>query len=234
MRCAVGGAAARPGRRTAARRAREAAQRLLETYAGLADRGEHLLHGVLDGRAPRQWHHYPDNDAVDAASGFQWFYHSHAPGERPDAAEHGHFHLFARRRRWARRPASRSERAFAALTGGPTERPATRHLLGLAIDAKGVPVGLFTVNSWVTGDLMLSAPSTQRLLDAMTLDTGHAAVDAMLAAVVGLCRDEIADLLARRDAVLAAQASPDVLRDERIEVLSEVAIDIDAKLARWL
>ena len=56
----------------------------------------------------------------------------------------------------------------------------------------------------------------------------------MLAAVVGLCRDEIADLLARRDAVLAAQASPDVLRDERIEVLSEVAIDIDAKLARWL
>ena len=129
---------------------------------------------------------------------------------------------------------SRAELDFAAMTGMPADRPATRHLLGLGVDAKGVPVGLFTVNSWVTGDLMLSASTTQGLLDSLALDTGHAAVDAMLAAVVGLCRDEIGELLARRDAVLASHAPAEVLRDERLEVLSELAIDIDAKLARWL
>lgn len=222
-----------PGRRSATHLAgcpQAAGRRLLETYGALAARGEHLLQGLLGGGLPRQWRHYPEDDAVDEGSGYRWFYHSHASDDRPGSNEHGHFHLFAGRRLWARRLQSKAEQAFAALTGDPQERVGTRHLLGIGMDAKGVPISLFTVNSWVTGDLMLSAPHTERLLGQMTLDTGHPGIDAVLENVITLCRGEIRQVLAARDAVLSREPALDVLRDHRLEVLSETAIALDRKL----
>lgn len=210
---------------------RAAGPRLLATYAGLARRGEHLLDGLLDAQAPRQWRHYPRDDAIDPANGFQWFYHSHSPQDRPGAREHGHIHLFARRKLWARRLGSARELAFAALTDAPVERVNTRHLLGIGFDAKGVATSLFTVNSWVTGDLMLSAPGTLALLERLCLDTGHKEVDAVIECVVQLCQAEIRALLEARDALLLSQRRPGLLRDESLEVLSEVMIDLDRKLA---
>lgn len=201
-----------------------AGQRLLETYAALAARGEHLLHGLLAGQPPRQWQHYPENDAIDRASGYQWFYHSHSPEDRPDASEHGHFHLFARRPLWARRLQSDAEKAFAALTGHPQVSVTTRHLLGIGMSAKGVPTSLFTVNSWVTGDLMLSAAGTERLLARMRLDTGHTHIDAVLESVVALCAGEIHRLMAARDATLSGRSAHGVLADQGLELLSETAI----------
>lgn len=212
-------------------RPRVAGQRLLTTYAALAARGEHLLHGLLDGQAPRQWQHYPPDDAIDPHSGYQWFYHSHAPEDRPDTTEHGHFHLFARRPLWSRRLRSQAERDFAALTGHPDRPVRTRHLLAVGMDAKGLPVSLFTVNSWVTGDLMLSASNTVRLLAGMQLRTGHPAIDTMLACVIALCRDEIDALLAMRDTTLAAGPARSVLDDTELEILSCLPIALDAKLS---
>jgi hypothetical protein len=211
-------------------RAASAGQRLLDTYAALAGREEHLLAGLLQGDMPRQWQHYPEDDAIDRDSGYQWFYHSHSPEDRPDAAEHGHFHLFARRPLWSRRLHSRAERAFSALTGHPGKHVNTRHLLAIGMDAKGLPVSLFTANSWVTGDLMLSASGTERLLADMRLHTGHAAIDTVLECVVALCRDEIRSVLAARDASLSASVSRSVLEDSRLEVLSCQAIALDGKL----
>ena len=49
---------------------------------------------------PAQWERLPADDALDCAGRFQWFYHCHAPEESPGAAEHGHFHLFAKRALW--------------------------------------------------------------------------------------------------------------------------------------
>ncbi|MDE1895300.1 MAG: hypothetical protein KGJ96_12805 [Xanthomonadaceae bacterium] len=204
---------------------------MLGAYAALAARGEHLLHGLLAAQPPRQWQHYPDDDAIDREHGYQWFYHSHSPEDRPDATEHGHFHLFARRPLWSRRLQSRAERDFAALTGHPDERVATRHLLAIGMDAKGIPVSLFTVNSWVTGDLMLSAAGTERLLAGMRLRTGHATIDTVLESVVALCTEDIRAILAARDEALAGAAPCAVLDDRRLEVLSCQAIALDAKLA---
>jgi hypothetical protein len=204
---------------------------LLEVYAGLAQRREHLFARLLDGHAPRQWQHYPDSDAIDNATGFQWFYHSHSPEDRPGTAEHGHIHLFARRRLWSRRLASMREREFAGLAGGAATAANTRHLLAIGFNAKGVPASVFTVNSWVTGDAMLSAATTLALLQKLTLDTGHEEVDAVIEGVVALCNDEIARLLEKRDRCLFGRRSPGVLRDPSLEVLSEFPIDIDAKLA---
>lgn len=211
--------------------ARASALRLLAIYAALARRGEHLLGALLGAAPPRQWAHYPEDDAIDLASGFQWFYHSHSPQDRPATAEHGHIHLFARRPLWRRRLRSKRETAFAQLDGGPSERVETRHLLSIGLDAKGLPVGLFTVNSWVTGDLMLSARATGNLLDRMTLDTGNPNLDAVLESVVRLYSREISALLAARDATLFGFKGGKVLAQESLEVLSELAIDVDAKMA---
>jgi len=200
--------------------------RLLDVYAGLARRGEHLLGSLLRGQAPRQWAHYPEDDAI-ANSGYQWFYHSHSPEDRPGAAEHGHVHLFARRKLWSRRLRSKRELAFAEFAGGAKFQVDTRHLLTIGFDAKGLPIRLFTVNSWVTGDLMLSAETTAELVEQMVLNTGNADVDAVIVSVVRLFRTEIRDLLVRRDEALSGFKGDNVLSDESLEVLSELPIDID-------
>src|ERR1035437_3391017 len=168
---------------------RVAALRLLETYADLAQRGVHLFEDLLRGQMPRQWNHYPQGDAIDQESGFHWFYHSHSPEDRPGASEHGHIHLFARRKLWVRRLRSTCDIEFAKWTGEPAATENTRHLLTIGFDAKGIATTLFTVNSWVTGDRMLSAGLTSELLSAMKLNTSNEAVDTVIESLVGLYRD---------------------------------------------
>jgi hypothetical protein len=210
--------------------ARVAGLRLLDVYAGLAQRGEHLLGSLLLGQVPSQWAHYPEDDATDANSGYQWFYHSHSPEDRPGVLEHGHIHLFARRKLWSRRLRSRREAAFAELAGEAEHQADTRHLLAIGFDAKGLPISLFTVNSWVTGDLMLSAETTAELLDRMVLDTGNADIDAVIESVVCLFKTEILNLLARRDEALFGFKGNNVLSSESLEVLSGLAINVDSKI----
>jgi hypothetical protein len=203
--------------------------RLLEVYESLA--GENLLGTLLGGQTPRRWAHYPQNDAIDFESGYQWFYHSHSPEDRPGAAEHGHIHLFARRKLWSRRLQSKAEQEFASLSKPAAPSVNTRHLLSIAFNAKGIPISLFTVNSWVTGDRMLGAPLSAELLENISLNTGHPAIDAVIESLVQLYRDEIARLLVQRDKRLFNWKGEDVLNDQRLEVLSESAIDVDRKLA---
>lgn len=211
--------------------AKAAGLRLLETYAGLAERGEHLFGRLLAGQIPRQWAHYPEDDAIDRSSGYQWFYHSHSPEDRPGAVEHGHIHLFARKPLWGRRLYSRSERAFAERCGNPLANPPTRHLLTIGFDAKGLPISLFAVNSWVTGDLMLGAELTLELLSSMKLDTGHSGIDAVIESVTRLCGPELRELMQWRDDALQFHPTPDKLQDKALELLSEVRIDLDARLS---
>lgn len=210
---------------SAGRRSEAAGRRLLQIYENLALKGEHLFETVLGGASPRQWNHYPENDAIDEESGFQWFYHSHSPEDRPGAAEHGHVHLFARQKLWARRARSAREIQFSRL-GPRTSPPAsTRHLLAIGFDPKGVPTSLFTVNSWVTGDRMLSAETTLDILKKISLNTGCSPVDGVIECLIHLCLEQIRDLLQERDRRLFA-AGDGVLHDERLEVLSQCQIKL--------
>ncbi|MGS0742961.1 DUF6969 family protein [Glaciimonas sp. GG7] len=211
-----------------------AGRRLLDTYAGLAERGVHLLGRLLADQAPQQWAHYPEDDAIDKSSGYQWFYHSHSPEDRPGAVEHGHIHLFARKPLWGRRRQSRSERAFAELCGNPSANSTTRHLLTIGFDSKGLPISLFTVNSWVTGDLMLGPDLSLELISSMELNTGHPDIDAVIESVTRLCEPELRELMWRRDDALHSHPAADKLRDETLELLSEVRIDLDAKLSAFM
>lgn len=194
-----------------------AARELLACYAALAARSAHLLDGLLQGRPPVQWAHYPADDAVDRRSGYQYFYHCHEPGGRAGGIEHGHFHLFARLT--ADRPSKR--------------RPA--HLLAVAVTPKGVPHELFTVNQWVTGGRVLSAADALCAVDGFRVrSAGDPLVNRWLAALLRLFRPQIEELLELRDRRLRAAARRrrrvPLVRDRRVEVLSVLPIDIDERL----
>lgn len=212
----------------------KAASDLLGVYAGLAERGAHLLGGLLAGAPPVQWERLPADDATDSAGRYQWFYHSHAPEDRPSDSEHGHIHLFARRALWEGLSVTPEERAFRKLCGKPSSNAGTRHLIAIGFDAKGLPISLFTVNSWVTGDLMLSADSTARLLCEIDLDTGHLEIDTMIVSLVRICQQDIETLLVERDRTLASRPPSGVMEDRALEILSEVPLNLDAKMANAL
>ena len=110
----------------------------------------------------------------------------------------------------------------------------TRHLLAIGLDAVGVPISLFTVNRWVTGDQLLSSASSLRLLAATaTLDTGRGPIDRLLAGLVGLYLPQIRTLFRERGQRLVARArrGAGTLDDESLEVLSELRVDLDRRIA---
>ena len=214
--------------------AAKAASELLDVYTRLAQQGEHLLGRLLAGTQPTAWERLPADDAIDASGRYRWFYHSHAPEDRPAGSEHGHIHLFAQRALWEPLPETASARAFNELCGKPSSDAGTRHLVAIGIDAKGLPISLFVVNAWVTGDLMLDAQATSQLLGNVALDTGYAEIDRMIEAITRLCAEDIDVLLRQRDETLARHPSATVLQDERLEILGEAALDLDEKISQAL
>lgn len=209
-----------PHRPTPSGGTRSAALRALhQCYVELADSGRHLLQELLTDGPPVQWQHYPADDAFDAAGMYQWFYHSHSPEDRPGAVEHGHFHLFARTEALGEAPTSARERQFLARFGATPSPAGTRHLISMGLTPKGVPCSLFTVNSWVTGDQMLSAQTTLELLQSLRLDTGHRAIDRVIVAVMRLNDHALPALLRRRDATLLRH------RDESTDVFSDLTVE---------
>lgn len=212
--------------------ARKAASNLLAVYAGLAKRHTHLLGDLLASAPPLQWERLPADDAMDVTGRYQWFYHAHAPEDRPVGPEHGHIHLFARRVLWESMPVTRNERAFQTLCGNPSGDADTRHLIAIGIDPKGLPISIFTVNSWVTGDLMLGADSTAQVLAEIRLDTGHPDIDRMIVSLAHICSEDIGLLLAQRDNTLRTREPGKCLEDRTVEILSETLINLDQRIAR--
>lgn len=210
-----------------------AAQALLACYGQLAERREHLLAPLLGGAAPVQWAHYPDDDVIDTISGYQYFYHSHSPEDRPDSTDHGHFHLFARVDSGVHVLDAERETHFLASLAAQAGSGNTASLLCIGLDAKGVPRSLFTVNRWVTGDHLLSADATLALLrDFCISNTGADTINTWLAAMIGLFWPQIVALLQARDSELAARRTDgvDLLDDAAVELLSSVQIDIDHQI----
>jgi hypothetical protein len=215
---------------------RRGAKALVDTYERLALTRTHLLAPILQGASPTQWEHYPGDDAISVDRRYQWYYHSHSPADRPGSTEHGHFHLFARVEGAAEHVDASAERNFLSGLGEPASEAATRHLLCVGMSPLGVPISLFAVNRWVTGDLLLSRPSTLALLESMILDTGYPAIDAVLTGLAELYRTEIRTLMSQRNQSLRARAAkgPGTLDDPDVEVLSELALDLDGRIATAL
>lgn len=176
-----------------------------------------LLQNWIAGRDVLQFEHYPPDDLVDLRTGSQFYYHAHRDGDQ----EHGHLHLF-----W-HATASGRRRYFKP---GQTrwQRTEPTHLLAISLDARGLPVALFTVNQWVTDGHWLDAASTLACVDRFVMGPlpGYEQSCGWLTDFVRLYRPLIHDLLLRRDQRLQRRANlPHALQDHRLEVLSHTTID---------
>ena len=163
-----------------------------------------------------EWEHYPPRDALDARSGYRFYYHAHAAQQRV-RGEHGHFHVFA-----PRRPRRAGEADYA-------------HLFGLSVDARGMPLRVFTTNRWVTAEHWQDAAWTLRAL--RRLDLSHARprrVAHWLEHMTRLFAPQIEAVVLERDRRVAERTRrrprEQVLEDRRSHILSQCAADLARQL----
>ncbi len=190
------------------RRAQAAAE-VLAVQWQYASQGRSLASASLAGaRQFVEWAHYPCSDHVDRASGVRFYYHAH-PADQRAPGEHGHFHLFV--------PAS-------------GEPGAISHLVGVSIDAKGLPLRLFTTNRWVTGEAWRDAQTLARAVPRFALHaTGRLGpVARWLAGMVALYDDVIIELLRERDRRLGSDSA--ALDDRSVHIVSQRPVSLADRL----
>lgn len=181
-----------------------------------------LLQSLISGREVREFDHYPPDDLVDLRSGSQFYYHSHRHG----SGEHGHIHLF-----WHATASGR--RRYLRKSDPRWERSAPTHLFAISLDARGLPVGLFTVNKWVTDGHWLDAATTAACIGRFKMGdiAGYEDACRWLNGFVELYRPLINSLLKKRDQRLRRRADLEqALVDRRLELLSMAPIDWEADL----
>ena len=202
----------------------QGARTSVSAFADVTAKSGSLLQSWIEGREVVEFEHYPPDDVVDPRRGSQFYYHAHRDGDR----EHGHLHLF-----WH---ATASGRRRYLRPGRPRwARTAPTHLFAISLDARGLPVALFTVNRWVTDGHWFDAATTMSFVERFELIDieGHEHSCRWLTGLVRLYQPLIADLLVQRDRRLARRSDlAQALGDHRLEVLSQVqidwAVDLDA------
>lgn len=212
--------------------ATDAASIVIETITQMAQEQRPLMLRVLpeDGE-PKFWKHYPPKDARDSRTKSRWYYHVHAPGSR-DEGEHGHFHLFLHR---TQLPAGLEPKVWPPQ--GEDCKAHVTHLIGLSIDTLGIPRAWFTVNRFVTNEFLYPADVMIEHLPDFNVDKTKQdqLVNRFVTAMVALYREEIAELLRERDArhadLVAEFGDRGYEKESGVEVLSQIAIDLDAKIS---
>jgi hypothetical protein len=190
-------------------RARREAARCIALFQQVVARHGSLVQAFVRGAPVLAYEHYPPGDVIDTRHGFQCFYHSHRAG----SLEHGHLHLFRR-----------------AAAGAHDTSPG--HLIAIGLDARGLPVSMFSVNHWVTGGAWRNARATIAALDAARLDgaRGYAPAGRWLTSFLRLYQPVAERVLWRRDALLQRRRDlgaswPQLKRDRSLEVISRSRID---------
>lgn len=175
--------------------------------------------------------HYPKGDIYDDETGAQYYYHAH----RAETGEHGHFHTFLRAKGM---PSGIEPAPYAGDAARPLGEDAISHLVAIAMDRSGLSIGLFTTNRWVTGETFYAADDVLAMLDRFAVDHAHPclATNRWVTALLRLFRPQIEVLLWKRDVAIhdwqRGNAGVDVFEDRRLEITSELPIDIDQQIAR--
>jgi len=205
-----------------------AAASFLDVVSELHAARRNVVTDLIGGAPFTQWDHYPSEDFHDPATGALFFYHAHDPAARIDG-EHGHFHCFV-------------EQSRIAPTALPIFKPARRngskalcHLVAVTIDLNGLPAALFTTNQWVTDEWLYPAQAVIPLIDAFRFPSSQdtSLVSRWLTELVALFRPQIVELLVQRDLTLRCNGKRATrkVRRRSIEVVSQLAIDVDAQIA---
>ncbi len=205
-----------------------AAARLSECIRVLSNTGDSIVGELLKTRDDYTvWKHYPPGDVRDPNTHSQFYYHAHPEKLRP--GEHGHFHTFIRGKgipddlRQSSRPGN--------LDLATAEKPMA-HLVAIAMNERGMPITLFTVNRWVTKDTWFDADETIALLDRFVVDTAHPSwpVNQWVSCMLVLFRPQIEALIRERDDRLDAWQPSDpgteTLNDRALEITSMLDISL--------
>lgn len=210
---------------------RTAGEEILECRRVLLKGGLNVVGEMLRGQGEFvEYEHYPADDVFDAETHAQYYYHAHRGSE----GEHGHFHTFLRA---PGMPAGVVPVPYGGEEPWPSGDEALSHLIAVSMDAYGEPIGLFTVNRWVTGDAWYAAADVIRMLERFEIDHANPSWPAnrWLGAMLRLFRPQIEALVLARDVAVAdwARAHPatDVFEDRELEITSQLAISVEAQIA---
>ena len=204
-----------------------------ECYRVMAKTGDNVVGELLRNQGTfYQWNHYPNGDIYDHATHSQYFYHAHVKGQR--RGEHGHFHTFLRAKGM---PAGIAPIAYNGDAEWPVDDKALSHLIGISMNPKGFPIGLFSVNRWVTGEAWYTADDVVAMFGRFNID--HASpswpANRWITAMLRLFHPQIIELVYKRDVVIAdwqrKYPDRDVYEDRDLEITSTMAISVDKQIA---
>jgi len=205
-------------------RMQSAAHDLIHCLEEFASRGEVPLAAVVrESGAPCLWQHYQGNAASplgEQPHELHYYYHSHAVTGAL-RQEHGHYHLFAQ---------------LGADDGGT---PRYTHIVAIGVDARGLPLRLFTTNRWVTDETWLPADKVIALSEriASASETASDSVERWLRAQLGVFAPQIAALLRHRDHRIGRRMHggrrPGLLEDRRMHVLSQCRVSVQHQLTAF-
>ena len=206
---------------------------VLDVFRVLAKSGDNVVGELLrDTGTFYEWDHYPKGDVYDPETHSQYYYHAHSADERPE--EHGHFHTFVRPKGM---PAGMKPAPVPDFE--PPEDPddMLSHVIGISMDKHGLPLRLFTVNRWVTGEIWYAPEDVITLIGRFEIDLAHPSwpVNRWLSGMVCLFAPQIAELVRARDVAVAewaaAHESESVYEDRELEITSSLDVVVDDQLA---
>lgn len=172
---------------------------------------------VLDSDKPLEENKkYPPDLLQFKQTGWRAYYHCHPAsraGNHRFQGEHGHFHIFVRTQ---------------------TAPETWSHLVALAMDNMGQPLGWFTVNHWVSGEAWENADALVKHLNTIPYDKQDSLVEYWLLSLLALNSDGVKSILYERDKVILEQndvTDVDCKQDKDIYLLSEIKINLQELLA---
>lgn len=180
------------------RRTLAAAEDLLECYRVLERGNLNIVGEVLKDQGTfYEWNHYPDGDVYDGDSHSQYYYHNHREGE------HGHFHVFQRKKGM---PKGMKPVPYRGKEKWPRGNDSLSHLIAVSMDEFGFPTHLFTTNRWVTGEAWYKGDDVIKMLDRFLIDHAYPSwpVNRWIGAMVAQFQPQIVSLIKQRDEAVAS------------------------------
>jgi hypothetical protein len=178
-----------------------------------------------------EWDHYPPGDVYDNETHSQYYYHAHPVELR--GGEHGHFHTFLRPKGM---PDGIVPADLADISPPTGDNDALSHLIGISMDSHGYPIGLFSTNRWVTGEVWYTARDVVRMLDCFDMDLAYPSlpVNTWVTAMLRLFRPTVERLVVSRDAAVAdwqaRHHDVNVYEDRDLEITAYADLDVDGQI----
>lgn len=192
--------------KTAVRFGNDFKKRVIDIIESLRSEGSNVVKKVMNGKTYvfDPYIHYPyDGGITDENTGYRIFFHAHRPNE------YGHFHTFA-----------------------TDEKGELIHLVLISMNKEGEPIGLATVNRWVTDDKYVKADALKKFLDGFQMDPDlfvEKRVVEFVYNILNAYKETIYELFDERDKWISDYVNKNFnepFEDREYEILSKRKIEI--------